>query len=153
MTLCWTLDKLGPMTRGVEDAFLVLAVISGPDPGDLYSPPTHMDFDANRSVKGLRVGDAPAWMKYSPATDVDRAALETARRIGMVPVEVTLPDWPYNSLNAVLFGEAAGACEEPPLSPGMDQLKMQVPGAWPNLFRPARFLSAVDCVQDDRMRR
>jgi Asp-tRNA(Asn)/Glu-tRNA(Gln) amidotransferase A subunit family amidase len=153
MTLCWTLDKLGPMTRGVEDAFLVLAAVSGPDPGDLYSVPSHMDFDANRSVKGLRVGYVPSWMKESPATDVDRAALETARRLGMVPVEVTLPDWPYQSLNAVLFGEAAAAFEELTLSHGMDQLKMQVPDAWPNLFRQARFLSAVDFVQADRMRR
>ncbi len=153
MTLCWTLDKLGPMTRGVEDAFLVLAAVSGPDPGDLYSVPSHMDFDANRSVKGLRVGYVPAWMKESPATDVDRAALEKTRSLGMVPVEVTLPDWPYNSLNAVLFGEAAAAFEELTLSHGMDQLKMQVPDAWPNLFRQARFVSAVDFVQADRMRR
>src|SRR5262245_44059870 len=153
MTLCWTLDKLGPMTRGVEDAFLVLAAISGPDPGDLYSVPSHLDFDANRSVKGLRVGYIPAWMNESPATDVDRAALETAKRLGMVPVEVTLPDWPYQSLNSVLFAEGAAAFEELTLSHDADKLKMQVPDAWPNLFRQARFLSAVDLVQADRMRR
>jgi Asp-tRNA(Asn)/Glu-tRNA(Gln) amidotransferase A subunit family amidase len=71
----------------------------------------------------------------------------------MVPVEVTLPDWPYQSLNNVLFAEGAAAFEELTLSHGMDQLKMQVPDAWPNLFRQARFLSAVDFVQADRMRR
>jgi Asp-tRNA(Asn)/Glu-tRNA(Gln) amidotransferase A subunit family amidase len=153
MTLCWTLDKLGPMTRGVEDAYLVLAAISGPDPGDLYSVPSHLDFDANRSVKGLRIGYIPAWMNESPATDVDRAALETARRVGMVPVEVTLPDWPYGTLNNIIFAEGAAAFEEQTLSHEMDKLRMQVPDAWPNLFRQARFLSAVDYVQADRMRR
>ena len=153
MTLCWSLDKLGPMTRGVEDAMIVLAAISGPDPGDLSSVPSHLDFEADKSVKGLRVGFIPAWMNESPATEVDRAALETARRLGMTPVEVSLPDWPYASLNTVLFAEAAAAFEELTLSHGMDALKMQVPDAWPNLFRQSRFLSAVDFVQADRLRR
>ncbi len=98
MTLCWSLDKLGPMTRGVEDTLLVLQAISGPDAGDVASVPSHLDFDASALVNGLRVGYIPAWMKDAPATDVDRAALETVRKLGMVPVEVSLPDWPYDSL-------------------------------------------------------
>ena len=153
MTLCWSLDKLGPMTRGVEDTLLVLQAISGPDPGDLASVPSRLDFDSGAAVQGLRVGYFPAWMKESPATDVDRAALETVRKVGMVPVEVTLPDWPYDSLQLILFAEAAAAFEELTLSGGLRQLKAQVPDAWPNLFRQARFLSAVDFVQADRMRR
>jgi Asp-tRNA(Asn)/Glu-tRNA(Gln) amidotransferase A subunit family amidase len=92
-------------------------------------------------------------MKESPATDVDRAALETARRAGMVPVEVSLPDWPYTSLMPVLFSEAAASFEELTLGGGVNSLKVQVPDAWPNLFRQARFLSAVDFVQADRLRR
>jgi Asp-tRNA(Asn)/Glu-tRNA(Gln) amidotransferase A subunit family amidase len=153
MTLCWSLDKLGPMTRGVEDAYLVLAAIGGPDPGDVSSVASRLDFDATASVKGLRIGYLPGWMKEPPATDVDRAALDTARRLGLVPVEVHLPDWPYSSLNVVLFAEAAAAFEELTLSRGVDRLKMQVPDAWPNTFRQARFLSAVDFVQGDRLRR
>ncbi len=86
MTLCWSLDKLGPMTRGVEDALLVLQAISGPDPGDVASVPSGLDFDAALPAAGLRVGYFPAWMKESPATDVDRAALETVRKLGMTPV-------------------------------------------------------------------
>ena len=153
MTLCWSLDKLGPMTRGVEDALLVLHAISGPDPGDTGSVPSHLDFDANASVHGLRVGYFPAWMNERPATDVDRAALETVKKLGMVPVEVSLPNWPYDSLNLILFAEGAAAFEELTLSGGLRELKEQVPDAWPNLFRQARFLSAVDFVQADRMRR
>jgi Asp-tRNA(Asn)/Glu-tRNA(Gln) amidotransferase A subunit family amidase len=153
MTLCWSLDKLGPMTRGVEDALLVLHAISGPDPGDLASVPSRLDFDANASVKGLRVGYFPAWMKDPPATEVDRAALDRIKKLGMVPVEVAIPNWPYDSLNLILFAEGAAAFEELTLSGGLSELKAQVPDAWPNLFRQARFLSAVDFVQADRMRR
>jgi Asp-tRNA(Asn)/Glu-tRNA(Gln) amidotransferase A subunit family amidase len=153
MTLCWSLDKLGPMTRGVEDALLVLKAISGPDAGDLASVPSKLDFDARASVAGLRVGYFPNWMKSDPATDVDRAALETVRKLGMVPVEVAIPDWPYDSLDLILFAEGAAAFEELTLSGRLEQLKVQVPDAWPNQFREARFLSAVDFVQADRFRR
>ena len=153
MTLCWSLDKLGPMTRSVEDALLVLQAISGPDAGDLQSVPSKLAFDANASVKGLRVGYFPKWMKEAPATDVDRAALETVARVGMVPMEVSIPDWPYDSLNLILFAEGAASFEEITLNGQVDQLKVQTYDAWPNLFRQSRFLSAVDFVQTDRMRR
>jgi Asp-tRNA(Asn)/Glu-tRNA(Gln) amidotransferase A subunit family amidase len=153
MTLCWSLDKLGPMTRSVEDAMLVLHAITGPDDGDLDSVPSKLDFDAAASVQGLRVGYFPAWMKGKGSTDVDRAALETVKKVGMVPVEVSIPDWPYDSLALILFAEAGAAFEEITLDHELDQLKMQVPDAWPNSFRQARFLSAVDFVQADRLRR
>ena len=153
MTLCWSLDKLGPMTRGVEDTLLVLQAISGPDAGDTASVPSHLDFDVTRTVKGLRLGYFPAWMKERPATEVDRAALERARKVGFELVEVSIPDWPYDCLNLILFAEGAAAFEELTLSGGLRELKAQVPDAWPNLFRQARFLSAVDFVQADRLRR
>jgi Asp-tRNA(Asn)/Glu-tRNA(Gln) amidotransferase A subunit family amidase len=153
MTLCWSLDKLGPMTRTVEDALLVLRAMGGPDGRDLACVPCHLDFDATVSVKGLRVGYFPAWMKEPPATDVDRGAVEIVRKAGMMPVEVSLPDWPYDSLELILFAEAAAAFEELTLTHAVDQLKAQVPDGWPNTFRQSRFLSAVDLVQADRLRR
>jgi Asp-tRNA(Asn)/Glu-tRNA(Gln) amidotransferase A subunit family amidase len=153
MTLCWSLDKLGPMTRSVEDAMLVLKAISGPDAGDVASVPSSLHFDAGASVQGLRVGYFPGWMKENPATNVDRAALEAVGKLGMVPVEVAIPNWPYDSLNLILFAEGAAAFEELTLSGGLNQLKAQVPDAWPNIFRQSRFLSAVDFVQADRFRR
>jgi Asp-tRNA(Asn)/Glu-tRNA(Gln) amidotransferase A subunit family amidase len=153
MTLCWSLDKLGPMTRTVEDAMLVLQAISGPDGGDLASVLSKLDYDASASVQGLRVGYFPRWMNENPATAVDRAALETVKKVGMVPVEASIPDWPYDSLDLILFAEAAAAFEELGLSGGLNELKAQVPDAWPNIFREARFLSAVDFVQADRFRR
>jgi Asp-tRNA(Asn)/Glu-tRNA(Gln) amidotransferase A subunit family amidase len=153
MTLCWTLDKLGPMARSVEDTMLVLHALTGPDAGDLESVPSRLDFDATESVKGLRVGYIAKWLPEDPATDVDRAALDTVRSLGMVPTEVTLPDWPYDSLNLILFSEAAASFEDITLNGQIRELKAQVPDAWPNQFREARFLSAVDFVQADRFRR
>ena len=153
MTLCWSLDKLGPMTRSVEDAMLVLKAISGQDHGDVASVPSTLDFDANLSVKGLKIGYIPAWMTEAPATDVDRAALAAAKTLGMIPTPVSIPDWPYGSLNVILFAEAAAAFEDITLDGRANELKAQVPDAWPNIFRQARFLSAVDFVQADRLRR
>ena len=153
MTLCWSLDKLGPMARNVEDTMLVLQAISGPDPGDLGSVPSRLEFDASAPVKGLRVGYFPTWMNEPPATDVDRTALARMERLGMVPVKVALPDWPYGSLKTILFAEAAAAFEDLTLSQQLDELRVQTPDAWPNTFRQSRFLSAVDYVQADRLRR
>jgi Asp-tRNA(Asn)/Glu-tRNA(Gln) amidotransferase A subunit family amidase len=153
MTLCWSLDKLGPMTRSVEDTMLVLHAISGLDAGDPSSTASRLDFDASEPVAGLKVGYIAQWMKESPATDVDRAALETIKSLKMVPTEVSLPDWPYSSLMPILFAEGAASFEELTLNNQMETLKVQVKDAWPNLFRQARFLSAVDMVQADRLRR
>jgi Asp-tRNA(Asn)/Glu-tRNA(Gln) amidotransferase A subunit family amidase len=153
MTLAWSLDKLGPIARSVEDTMLVLHTISGADPGDLASTPSTLNFDVNRPIKGLRVGFFPGWMSGDGATDVDRAALKQIEQLGMHAVEVKIPDWPYDSLNAILFAEAGAAFEELTLSRRVDLLKVQTPDAWPNSFRQARFISAVDFVQADRFRR
>jgi Asp-tRNA(Asn)/Glu-tRNA(Gln) amidotransferase A subunit family amidase len=117
------------------------------------SVPGHLDYDASVSVKGLKVGYFPAWMKEAPATDLDRAALQTLRELGLQPTPVSLPDWPYDSLNVMLFAEAAAAFEELTLSGKDDEMTVQTSDAWPNLFRASRFLSAVDFVQADRLRR
>jgi Asp-tRNA(Asn)/Glu-tRNA(Gln) amidotransferase A subunit family amidase len=153
MTLCWSLDKLGPMARGVEDTMLVLHAISGPDAADVSSVPAPLHFTADASVKGLKVGYIAKWMQEAPATDVDRAVLAKLPSLGMQPVEVSLPAWPYSSLQTILFAESAAAFEQLTLSHQVDELTMQVPDAWPNSFRQSRFLSAVDFVQAERMRR
>ncbi|HET9106958.1 MAG TPA: amidase, partial [Steroidobacteraceae bacterium] len=144
MTLCWSLDKLGPIARSVEDTLLVLRAISGPDAGDLSSVPSVLDFDARAGVRGLRVGYFPRWERE--ATDVDRHALQQLRSLGLEAVEVQLPDWPDDSLNTILFAESAAAFEKLTLSGRVDELRMQTPDAWPNTFRQSRFLSAVDFV-------
>ena len=153
MTLCWSLDKLGPMTRSVEDAMLVLRAISGPDEGDVASVAATLRFNAGAGVKGLKVGYVPGWMAEDPATDVDRAALALLPSLGLVPVPINLPDWPYQALDTILFAESAAAFEDWVADGRLALLRMQSVDAWPNTFRQARFLSAVDLVQAERLRR
>jgi Asp-tRNA(Asn)/Glu-tRNA(Gln) amidotransferase A subunit family amidase len=152
MTLSWTCDKLGPMARSVEDTLFVLDAISGFDASDTGSVPSPA-INTPANVTGLRVGYIESWMKEAPATAVDRHALEVVKQLGMTAVLVTLPNWAYDSLNVILFAESAAAFEKITLDGEVDQLKMQVPDAWPNTFRQSRFLSAVDFVQADRLRR
>jgi Asp-tRNA(Asn)/Glu-tRNA(Gln) amidotransferase A subunit family amidase len=104
-------------------------------------------------VSGLTVGYIAKWMQEPPSTDVDRAAMERLKHLGLHVEEVTLPDWPYSSLNPILFAEGAASFEDLALNDQLGALKAQVKDAWPNLFRQARFLSAVDTVQADRFRR
>jgi Asp-tRNA(Asn)/Glu-tRNA(Gln) amidotransferase A subunit family amidase len=153
MTLCWSLDKLGVLARSVEDTMHVLQAIAGADAGDVASVPAPLGFDADAEVRGLRIGYFPDWMQAPSGTAVDGHALQTLRALGLQARAVTLPDWPYDNLNLILFAEAAAAFEQLTLDGGLDALRVQSPDAWPNLFREARFLSAVDYVQADRFRR
>lgn len=132
---------------------LVLQAITGPDAGDPSSVPSHLDVDATATVRGVKIGYIAQWMKEAPATEVDRAAMETIKKLGMQLNEMMLPDWPYSSLNPILFAEGAASFEDLALNHQLGSLKVQVKDAWPNLFREARFLSAVDTVQADRLRR
>ena len=154
MTLCWSLDKLGPMTRRVEDAMLVLQAISGPDPGDVASVPSHLDFDADAQRQG------PA-RRLLPAVD-EGASGHRSRSRGAGDREEARHDSGRSSTSrlALRFPEPDSVCRRRGRVRGtdaqrtsFDELKAQVPDAWPNLFRQARFLSAVDFVQADRMRR
>ena len=152
MALCWSLDKVGPICRSVEDCALVLAAVNGPDPADRSSIGAPFNFDATQGPDGLRLGHLPAAFEEEGATEVDHAALDAARRLGVEVIELTLPDLPYGSLIGGLFAEAAAAFEELTLTDRDDELVWQDKGAWPNAFRKARFLSAVDHVQLDRLR-
>ena len=152
MALCWSLDKIGPICRSVEDTALVLDVLNGYDHRDLGSLDVPFNFDAASGIEGIRLGYDPAWFEGDGITDVDRAALEAARHIGVELIEIALPDLPYGSLMNIVFAEAAATFEELTLSNRDDELVWQDAEAWPNAFRKARFLSAVDHVQLDRLR-
>lgn len=151
MALCWSLDKIGPICRGVEDTALVLAAINGADVADRSSIQAPFAFDAAAGIKGLKLGYLPEAFGEG-ATAVDHAALAAARDLGIEVVEVSLPDLPYGALMNILYAEAAAAFEHLTLSDLDDTLTWQDDGAWPNTFRKARFLSAVDHVQLDRLR-
>ncbi|MET0429619.1 MAG: amidase, partial [Microvirga sp.] len=151
MALCWSLDKVGPICRSVEDTALVLAALNGPDLADRSSIDAPFQFDAEAAIAGLRVGYLPDAFGEG-ATAVDHAALDALRGLGVEVVEIALPDLPYGSLMNILYAEAAAAFEDLTLGGGDDALTWQDDGAWPNTFRKARFLSAVDHVQLDRLR-
>ena len=152
MTLCWSLDKIGPMARGVEDCAMVLAAMGGADPRDRSSIAAPLEFDAGASVEGMRVGYLPEAFEGDDATDIDRAALDALCGLPVEVVEMALPDLPIGSLMPVLFSEAAAAFEELTLSGRDDELVRQDADAWPNLFRKARLFSSVDLIQADRLR-
>lgn len=152
MTLCWSLDKLGPITRSVEDTALILAAANGYDeydPGSLdwgfnYNGPT-------AAGENIRIGYDPAW--FAEATASEKGVPDYLKSIGFDVQEIKLPDMPYGSLLATLDVEAAAAFEDLTLSDKDDMLLWQEPHAWPNSLRSAHFISAVEAIQVDRFRR
>ncbi|MCW8306891.1 amidase [Acidiphilium sp. PA] len=153
MSLCPSLDKIGPIGRSVDDCALVMAVINGADPSDVSSIEAPFGGDLARDLATLRVGYFPADVEGEGALDQDRAILEHCRALGVHLVALTRPDLPYDSLTSILMAEAAALFEPLTLSDRDDLLTWQDADAWPNQFRMARFLSAVDHIQLDRLRR
>ena len=151
MALCWSLDKVGPMVRSAADTALVLAALNGADPDDAASLDMPFSFDPRGGVSGLRVGVNAEWMEAG--SEGDRAALEVARRLGVTLRPFAPEALPYNILTQQLLAEAAAAFEEMTLSGDDDRLTWQDNAAWPNTFRATRFLSAIDLIQIDRLRR
>lgn len=151
MALCNSLDKVGPICRSVEDTAIVLAALNGADPADRSTIAAPFVFDAGAEWTHLTVGYLPEAFGEG-ATAVDHAALATMRKLGVKVVELTLPDLPYGALMNILFAEAAASFEDLTLTNEDDTLTWQDAAAWPNAMRKARFLSAVDHVQLDRMR-
>ncbi len=151
MTLCGSLDKVGPICRSVEDTAMVLAALNGPDMADRGSIAAPFRFDAAAGIDGMTLGYLPEAFEEG-ATDIDHAALEAARGLGITVKEVHLENLPYGALMNVVYAEAAAVFETLTLDGTDDTLRWQDDGAWPNTFRKARFLSAVDLVQTDRLR-
>ncbi len=151
MALCNSLDKVGPICRSVEDTAVVLAALNGADINDRSSIAAPFAFDARAGIVGLKVGYL-AEAFGEGATAVDHAALAAVRGLGVEVVEVDLPDLPYGALMNILFAEAAASFEDLTLTGADDSLTWQDAAAWPNAMRKARFLSAVDHVQLDRLR-
>jgi len=151
MALCPSLDKIGAICRTVEDTALVLDSIRGADPLDPFQIDAPFGWDSARGIAGMRLGYVEA--DFAEGHAMDRAALQAAGELGVTLVPLTRPDLPYDALMSVLFAEAAASFEELTLSDRDDALTWQSKEAWPNAFRKARLLSAVDHVQLDRFRR
>ena len=120
------------------------------DPVSIAAP---FSYDASKTIRGRRLGYFPADFDASEAADLDKSVLETAKQLGLELVPLTHTDLPYDTLMSTLFAEAAASFEDLTLENRDDELTWQAPGAWPNTFRKARFLSAIDHIQLDRLRR
>ncbi len=153
MSLCPSLDKIGPIARSVDDCALVMSVINGADDRDVASIAAPFGGDLARDLTTLRVGYFPADVEGDGSLDQDRAILDHCRALGVTMVALTRPDLPYDSLTSILMAEAAALFETLTLSDRDDLLTWQDADAWPNQFRMARLLSAVDHIQLDRLRR
>ncbi|MDF1503004.1 amidase, partial [Roseisolibacter sp. H3M3-2] len=165
MALSWTMDKLGPMCRSVEDCALVLDAIQGPDGADLTCLDAPFRWDAAMPLRRIRVGyvqaafDAPAADPQNPqrpgrpAKAFDDAALAVLRDtlgISLIPVE--LPDAPFDAMRLILTAEAAAAFDELTRSNRDRELVQQGPNDWATTFRTARFIPAVDYINANRVR-
>lgn len=153
MALCWSLDKIGPMCRYAEDNALVLAALNGFDENDAGSIEFGFEYDGRAKVEEMTIGYDPSWFEGDDVRTTDHAALAAIRELGAAVVEITLPDLPVDEIMAPLSIESAAAFEELTLSDHDDLLRRQIDNAWPNRFRQARFFSAIDYVQADRLRR
>jgi Asp-tRNA(Asn)/Glu-tRNA(Gln) amidotransferase A subunit family amidase len=164
MALSWTMDKLGPICRSVEDCALVLDAIYGPDGRDNTVIDADYRWDANLSPKSLRIGyvksafDSPATDPADPKRTLhgskpfDDAALAVFRRLGINLIPVDLPDVPYDPMRIILVAEAAAAFDELTRSDRDKLLVQQGKFDWPNTFRTSRFIPAVDYVNANRVR-
>lgn len=154
MALSWSMDKLGPFTRYVEDSALVLAAIQGPDGMDSTVRGVPFAWDGERGLDGIRVGViASAFEGEEEDRALDREALEVIRSLGVDPVPVELPaDLPLAAMRVILTAEAAAAFDQLTLTRRDALLVRQDEGAWPNSFRTARFIPAVEYIQANRLR-
>jgi len=157
MALAWSMDKIGPICRSVEDCALVLEAIYGPDGLDLSVVDTPYAWDVGMDVNGLRVGyvasafeaereDEEEWRSF------DRRTLDTMRSLGFQLVPIDLPDLPIGAMSFILSAEAAAAFDELTRSGRDDMLVRQVRNAWPNVFRQSRLIPAVEYIQANRVR-
>jgi Asp-tRNA(Asn)/Glu-tRNA(Gln) amidotransferase A subunit family amidase len=163
MALSWSMDKIGPICRSAEDCALVFAAIHGPDGRDRSVSAYPFNWNARRSLSTLRVGyfksafDAPErdgenQRRFNHPKAEDDAVLDVLQKLGarLVPVEV--PDMSTQAMSMILSAEAGAAFEELTLSGRVNEMVQQSAFSWPNTFRAAQFIPAVDYINANRAR-
>jgi Asp-tRNA(Asn)/Glu-tRNA(Gln) amidotransferase A subunit family amidase len=153
MALSWSMDKIGPICRTVEDCALVFSAIIGWDDKDLTLVDLPFNWNSSSDLKDIRIG----YLKKAFETENDdkknnEAALEILRSLGIELIPFDLPDFPVYSLSFILSAEAAAAFDELTRSNRDDLLSRQTRGSWPNAFRQARLIPAVEYIQANRLR-
>ena len=152
MALSWSMDKLGPMCRSVDDCALVYSAIKGSDGLDLSVVDVPFQVPTKKELRSLRIGYIESAFNDTNTTERDRGVLTRLRELGFTLIPIELPEFPTSSLSFLLNVEAAAAFDEMTRKNLDDELVRQVKWAWPNVFRTARHVPAVEYVQANRAR-
>ena len=152
MALAWSMDKLGTMCRSVDDCALVYSIIKGTDGKDHSVVDVPFQVPTKKALKALRIGYIESAFNDTSTTDNDRAVLVRLKELGFTLFPIELPEFPTTSLGFLLNVEAAAAFDELTRTNKDDELVRQVKWAWPNKFREARHVPAVEYIQANRAR-
>ncbi|HSK13281.1 MAG TPA: amidase [Phnomibacter sp.] len=156
MVLSWSLDKIGPICRSAEDAAIVFAAIQGADERDGVPAGKPFEYQATRDIRSLRVGYAKNYFDRIDSTRAEWKVLDEFRRMGIEPRPMTFPDdstvWPFDIMGMVIGVECAAAFDAFTRSDLDDKMTRQNRGDWPNTFRTARSIPAVEYINANRHR-
>jgi len=153
MALSWSMDKIGPICRTVEDCAIVFETIRGPDGIDQTVVDASFEYDFRLDLENLRIGYLREFFDEEYANhDRDAATLVELRELGAELIPIDLPDYPVHSLSFILTAEAAAAFDELTRSNRDDMMVRQIKNAWPNAFRSSRLIPAVEYIQANRLR-
>ncbi|HDL17640.1 MAG TPA: amidase [Bacteroidetes bacterium] len=153
MALSWSMDKIGPICRSVEDCALVFQAIHGTDGKDLTVHDFPFYWNPDRNVKQLKIGYVKEYFAGEQEADTFAGKVpDTLKSLGFHLKEIELPEFPYGGLRPILSAEAAAAFDEITRNGEVDSMVRQDRGAWPNSFRTSRFIPAVEYIQANRAR-
>jgi len=155
MALSWSMDKVGPISRSAFDCALVFKSLLGSDGIDQSVTDYPFNYNAKLDIKKLKVGYLKSLFDMNDNRTNDSITLAKIRNMGISITPVALPDAttiPVNSLAIILVAEAAAAFDDLTRTNKDDQLNLQDKNAWPNIFRSAQFIPAVQYIQANRLR-
>ena len=155
MTLSWSLDKIGPICRSAEDAAIVFAFIHGSDGNDGSATDMPFNYTGKVDLKKLKVAYAKNYFSKTDSSTNEWKVLAAFRKMGIEPVPVDFPDstvYPFDIIGTVIGAESAAAFDEMTRLNIDDQLTRQTRNDWPNAFRAARYIPAVEYVNANRHR-
>lgn len=155
MVLCWSLDKAGPICRSAEDAAIVFAFIHGTDGKDPSAIRHTFNYTGKADWTKIRIAYAENYFKPLPADAPERKVLDIYRSLGATVKAVSFPDsslYPVNLIRIILGAESAAAFDELTRTDRDDLVERQDKGFWPNSFRSARTIPAVEYINANRYR-
>lgn len=153
MTLCWSMDKVGPICRTVEDCAIVFNAIYGPDGYDLSVHNVPFNYDYNVNLKALRIGYyKSAFDSLRPNKAIDDSVLTVLRALGVELIPIELPHLSIHALRLILTAESSAAFEHISRTGQDDSLVLQGKNSWANSFRVGRFATAVEYLHANRVR-